>query len=77
MDAPDTLHHLIARGTERRKILLGGEDYENFLLRLEKTVSAGGAQVPAWSAMPTFYVTPVLRTRDHGPVPTISLSKNS
>ena len=45
----------MARGIERRKIFLGEEDYEDFLRRLEKTVSAGGAQVLAWSAIPSHF----------------------
>jgi REP element-mobilizing transposase RayT len=45
----------MARGIERRKIFLGEEDYEDFLRRLEKTVSAGGAQVLAWSALPNHF----------------------
>jgi putative transposase len=52
LDAPGTLHHIIARGIERRAIFLGEADYENFLRRLEAAVSWGGALVFAWALMP-------------------------
>jgi hypothetical protein len=40
-------------GIECRKIFLGEEDDEDFLRRLDKIVSAEGAQVLAWSALPS------------------------
>jgi REP element-mobilizing transposase RayT len=51
-DAPGTLHHVIARGIERRAIFLGEGDYEDFLRRLEAAVSWGGASAFAWALIP-------------------------
>ncbi len=34
LDAPGTLHHVIVRGIEGRRIVDDDEDRENFLLRL-------------------------------------------
>ena len=33
LDAPGTLHHVIARGIERREIFLSAVDYGDFLAR--------------------------------------------
>ncbi|MEW6490873.1 MAG: transposase [Thermodesulfobacteriota bacterium] len=52
LDAPGTLHHVIARGIERRKIFLGEADYEDFVRRLGASVSVGGTRLLAWSLLP-------------------------
>ena len=56
LDAPDTLHHVIARGIERRKIFLGQEDYEAFVQRLEKVIGRGDTHVLAWSLLPNHFL---------------------
>ena len=38
LDAPGTLHHIMIRGIERRRIVDDGKDRKNFLERLEKVV---------------------------------------
>lgn len=45
LDAPGTLHHVIARGIERRKIFLHQEDYESFVKRLQPVVAQTGVEV--------------------------------
>jgi len=55
LDAPGTLHHVMARSIERRKIFLGPEDYEEFLGRLEKGSVFAGAQILAWSLLPNHF----------------------
>jgi putative transposase len=35
LDAPGTLHHVIARGIERRPIFRKDAEYDDFLARLE------------------------------------------
>jgi len=42
IDAPGALHHIIARGIERRKIFLDDEDRENFLERLGSIITGSG-----------------------------------
>ncbi|MBI5446369.1 MAG: transposase, partial [Deltaproteobacteria bacterium] len=51
LDAPGTLHHVIARGIERRAIFLGREDYEDFLRRLEAAVTWGQCAIFAWTLL--------------------------
>lgn len=55
LDAPGTLHHVIARGIERRAIFLGSADYEDFLGRLEAAVVWGGASLFAWALLPNHF----------------------
>jgi hypothetical protein len=50
LDAPGTLHHVIARGIERRKIFLAQADCEEFVARLEKAITRGKAQLLAWAS---------------------------
>jgi hypothetical protein len=38
LDAPGTLHHVMAHGIERRNIFLGQRDYGDFLRRVEEAV---------------------------------------
>lgn len=63
IDAPGALHHIIARGIERRKIFLDDDDRENFLERLGSIVSCSGTQCFAWALIPNhFHI--LLRTGD-------------
>jgi REP element-mobilizing transposase RayT len=66
LDAPGTLHHVIARGIERRKIFVEDADYEDFATRLQAVVSRGrGAEVFAWSLIPNHFHL-LIRTGDVG-----------
>ena len=44
LDAPGTLHHVMARGIERRKIFLDDVDRDDFVRRLA-ALPTGGALV--------------------------------
>ncbi len=51
LDAPGTLHHVIIRGIERRRIVDDGKDRTNFLDRLERVVYETKTLVYAWALM--------------------------
>jgi hypothetical protein len=40
LGAPGTLHHVMARGIERRNMFFGERDYEDFLRPVEKAVGS-------------------------------------
>ena len=63
IDAPGALHHIIARGIERRKIFLDDDDRENFLERLGSLIAASGTQCFAWALIPNHFHL-LLRTGD-------------
>ena len=65
LDAPGTLHHVIARGIERRKIFLAEDDYEAFVQRLERVLSGSGSRVLAWSLLRNHFHL-LLRSGDSG-----------
>ncbi len=50
LDAPGTLHHIIIRGIERRKIVDDREDRENFVERLGNAASETGTP---WKTKPS------------------------
>lgn len=52
LDAPGTLHHVIVRGIERRRIVDDDEDRRRFVGRLGGLVRETGTRVYAWSLMP-------------------------
>ncbi len=52
LDAPGTLHHIIIRGIEKRKIVDDRKDRENFLERLGRAASETGTSIYAWALMP-------------------------
>jgi len=52
LDAPGSLHHIMVRGIERKKIFEGDRDKEDFLARLGKVVEEGGATCFAWVLIP-------------------------
>jgi putative transposase len=52
LDAPGSLHHVIVRGIERRRIFETEKDREDFLDRLETVVSEGKATCFAWALIP-------------------------
>ena len=47
LDAPGTLHHVIVRGIEKRRIVDDVADRKNFVNRLGELAAA-----PKWSFMP-------------------------
>jgi putative transposase len=49
------LHHVMARGIERRRIFLGDEDREDFVRRLSQLAEAGALLVYAWALMPNHF----------------------
>jgi len=52
LDAPGTLHHVIIRGIEKRRIFDDDEDRKGFLSRLNTLVSETETKIYAWSLMP-------------------------
>ena len=52
IDAPGALHHIIARGIERRKIFIDDTDRINFLDRLRKVLSETSTKCFAWELIP-------------------------
>jgi len=52
LDAPGTLHHIMVRGIERRRIFESERDRQDFLDRLGKVVKEGQASCFAWVLIP-------------------------
>jgi putative transposase len=55
IDAPGAIHHIIARGIERRKIFKDNTDRNNFLDRLGKVLSETGTKCFAWALIPNHF----------------------
>lgn len=55
IDIPGLLHHVIARGIERRRIFLCPPDYDDFLNRVCVSVGKHPSQVVAWALMPNHF----------------------
>ncbi len=55
IDAPGALHHIIARGIERRKIFKDNTDRSDFLDRLGKVLSETGTECFAWALIPNHF----------------------
>ncbi len=51
LDAPGTLHHIIVRGIERRKIIDDDTDREDFVGRMGKIARKSETQIYAWALM--------------------------
>ena len=51
MDAPGTLHHVIVRGIEKRRIVDDRKDRVNFVSRLGQVASDTGMVIFAWALM--------------------------
>jgi putative transposase len=49
LDAPGTLHHVIIRGIERRRIVEDDHDRREFVNRLGKLVSETAKSIYAWA----------------------------
>ncbi len=52
IDAPGAVHHIIARGNEKRKIFEGEPDRQLFLARLGDILSNTETACYAWSLIP-------------------------
>ena len=55
LDAPGVLHHVMARGIERRDLFQDDGDRQEFLLRLETALRRTGASVYAWALIPNHF----------------------
>ena len=55
IDAPGALHHIIARGIERRRIFRTKKDYLDFLDRLSSLLDSTGTRCYAWSLIPNHF----------------------
>jgi REP element-mobilizing transposase RayT len=51
LDAPGTLHHVIVRGIEKRRIVDDDNDRESFIQRLGELSQRSETAVHAWSLM--------------------------
>jgi len=51
LDAPGTLHHVIVRGIERRKIVDDDKDREDFVTRMGSIALDTGTSIYAWALM--------------------------
>jgi REP element-mobilizing transposase RayT len=63
IDAPGSLHHIIVRGIEQRKIFRKDSDRVDFLERLSSIVNDTRTQCFAWALMPN-HIHLLLRTGD-------------
>ena len=52
IDAPGALHHVIARGIEKRDIFWDDHDRNNFLERLATIIEQSGTRCYAWALLP-------------------------
>jgi REP element-mobilizing transposase RayT len=55
LDAPGVLHHVMARGIERRPIFIDDRDKDEFVRRLSGLALEGKLIVYAWSLMPNHF----------------------
>ena len=55
LDTPGALHHIIARGNERRKIFEDKKDCKEFLIRLGDILSGTGTICYAWAIIPNHF----------------------
>ena len=51
LDTPGTLHHVIIRGIEKRKIVNDRKDREDFINRMGEIASDTGTNIYAWALM--------------------------
>ncbi len=51
LDAPGTLHHVIVRGTEKRRIVDDEKDRQNFVKRLGDLAKETQTKIYGWSLM--------------------------
>ena len=68
LDSPGLLHHIIARGIERRPIFYSPTDYADFLSRIEINQARYPCQIYAWVLMPNHFHL-LVRSGEHGIFP--------
>lgn len=68
IDFPGLLHHVIARGIDRRNIFDRKEDYTDFLDRVEVCLEKSPNQIFAWALMPNHFHL-LVRSGEKGIVP--------
>ena len=56
LDAPGTLHHVIVRGIEKRRIVDDRTDRDNFVSRLGQVASETETVIYAWALMTNHYL---------------------
>ena len=56
LDATVVLHHVVARGIERRPIFIDDRDRDEFVRHLSDLASEGKLIVYAWSLMPNHFL---------------------
>ena len=54
-NAPDILHHVMARGLERQRIFRDDYDREDFMRRLAVLAKAGALTIYAWVLLPNHF----------------------
>jgi len=52
LDAPETLHHVMVRGLERRVIFRDDRDRDDFVTRFAALAEGGALMVYAWALLP-------------------------
>lgn len=55
LDAPGTLHHVVARGLDRQRIFRDDRDRDDFVRRLAGLVRDGAFLVYAWALLPNHF----------------------
>jgi REP element-mobilizing transposase RayT len=55
IDAPGALHHIIARGNEKRQIFEDKKDYQEFLARLGDILTHTQTICYAWALIPNHF----------------------
>lgn len=68
VDIPGLLHHVMARGIERRDLFSGPADYADFIARLETSNERYPSQILAWALMPNHFHL-LIRSGKQGLVP--------
>jgi len=51
LDAPGTLHHVMVRGIERKRIVFDDDDRHEFVTRMGLHAIATGTKIYAWSLL--------------------------
>ncbi len=65
LDAPGTLHHVMVRGIERRRIVDDGKDRGTFMARLGAAAASTGMAIYAWALLPN-HAHILVRSGPHG-----------
>ena len=55
IDAPGALHHIIARGIERKAVFQDERDRDDFLERLETNLEGSRTPCYAWALLPNHF----------------------